>query len=973
VSQRLPQQPGEWIDRSRPLRFQFEGRDYTGFVGDTITSALWASGVRMLGRSFKYHRPRGVLSLANHDVNNIVQGGGATNIRADVTPVTDGGDYSAVNTFGGLARDSARRVEWFSKLLPVGFYYKAFHTPRMLFPFYERKMREMAGLGAVDPKGPLFKTPKAYDFCDVVIIGAGPAGLAAAIAAGEQGASVLVVDENRTPGGTLGYQYATDASAPSRLSALLSKIQSLPNVRLRMSTEAAGYYADHWIALVDAQRLTKLRARSVVIASGAMEQPAVFHNNDLPGVMLASAAQRLIRRFAVKPFDRAVVLAGNSDAYQATLDLLDAGVEVTAIVDLREKSDSPSAAQQEKLAAANVRIYQHHTVYVARAGKGKTSIVGATICPLDPQGQPAVDRSIDVPCDGIAMSVGWMPCDALINQAGGKMAYSERVEQFVPKTMPTGIFAAGRVNGIYVLEDQIRDGHRAGLMAAAHIGRFHSEVPPAIEHRGEPPSHPFPIFPHPKGKEFVDFDEDVQFNDIKNAVQEGFDSIELIKRYTTLGMGPSQGKVASMNGVRILAKIRGQSIAQTGTTTSRPFYHPVSFAHLAGKNFHPHRHTAMHSRHQQAGAVFMPAGVWQRPAYYAPHGRSREESIQAEVLSVRQRAGMIDVGTLGKFEVNGPDAAEFLERTYTGRFANMKPGTTRYLLMCDESGVDDGVVARLSADRFYVTATTTGADAVYREMQRNVLVWGLNVVPINLTGAYAAMNVAGPHARRILSTLTEIQLDQEAFPYLGMRQGVVAGAPARLLRVGFVGELGYEIHVPSQFGAHVWDQIMQAGAQHGILPFGVEAQRILRLEKGHIIIGQDTDGLTNPFEAGMEWAVKMDKPFFIGQRSLKIIRAKKSAAQRVLVGFMLPQDYSGPVPKECHLVIKNSTITGRVTSVAFSATLNRVLGMAYVGRDESKIGNRITIRVDGAREIEAAVVKTPFYDPDSHRQNEPFT
>ena len=327
----------------------------------------------------------------------------------------------------------------------------------------------------------------------------------------------------------------------------------------RLSTEAAGYYADHWIALVDAQRLTKLRARSVVIASGAMEQPAVFHNNDLPGVMLASAAQRLIRRFAVKPFDRAVVLAGNSDAYQAALDLHNAGVEVAAIVDLREKPDATPAAQ--KLAAAKIRIYQHHTVYNARAGKGKTSIVGATICPLDPQGQPMVDRSIDVPCDGIAMSVGWMPCDALINQAGGKMAYSDRVEQFVPETLPSGIFAAGRVNGIYVLEDQFGDGRRAGLMAAAHVGRFNGVLPPAIEHQGEPPSHPFPIFPHPQGKDFVDFDEDVQFNDIKNAVQEGFDSIELIKRYTTLGMGPSQGKVASMNGVRILAKILGKSIA----------------------------------------------------------------------------------------------------------------------------------------------------------------------------------------------------------------------------------------------------------------------------------------------------------------------------------------------------------------------------------------------------------------------------
>ena len=690
MSWRLPPQPHEWIDRSQLLRFRFEGREFSGFVGDTITSALLANGIRMLGRSFKYHRPRGVLSMANHDVNNIVQTKDVTNIRADVTPVVDGADYTAVNTFGGLESDSARHVQWFGQLLPVGFYYKAFHTPRMLFPFYERKMREMAGLGSVNPEAPRRKTPKAYDYCDVIVIGAGPAGLAAAISAGDHGGDVLIVDENPRPGGSLGFQHSSDPTASSRLASLLSQIGSMANVRLRTSTEAAGYYADHWIALVDATRLTKVRAKSVVIASGAIEQPAIFHNNDLPGVMLASAAQRLIYRFGVKPFTRAVVMAGNSDAYQAALDLHQAGVEVIGVVDLREKPDSSAAAQ--KLRTAKIRVYQRYAVYAAQPGRGKTGIVAATIVPLDARGESIVERSFDLPCDGIAMSVGWMPSDSLINQSGGKMTYSEGVEQFVPQTLPPGIFAAGRVNGIYVLDDQIKDGSRAGTAAAAHIGRFRGTIPPLVEHQGDPPSHPFPIFPHPHGKDFVDFDEDVQCADIRNAVQEGFDSIELIKRYTTLGMGPSQGKVASMNGVRILAKTRGRTIAQSGTTTSRPFYHPVTFAHLAGKGFHPERRTALHDWHGEAGAVFMPAGVWQRPAYYAPHGRTREDAIQAEVRSVRQCGGLIDVGTLGKIEVNGPDAAEFLERTYTGRFANMKVGTTRYLLMCDESGVvvDDG-------------------------------------------------------------------------------------------------------------------------------------------------------------------------------------------------------------------------------------------------------------------------------------------
>lgn len=967
MSQRLPPQPGEWIDRGRPIRFRFEGRDYTGFAGDTISSALLASGVRMLGRSFKYHRPRGVLSMANHDTNNVVQTSEVTNIRADVIPIVEGGEYHAVNTFGGLIRDRARIVDWFGKMLPVGFYYKAFHTPRRWFPYYERKMREMAGLGAINPNVKRTTTPKAYDFCDVAVVGAGPAGLAAAIAAGQTGANVLVIDENVRPGGSLGFQYRSDSSASEKFRELLAKILSMPNIRLKVATEVSGYYADHWIALTDATRLTKLRAKSVIFASGAVEQPAVFRNNDLPGVMLASAAQRLINRYAVKPFDRVVVLASNADAYRAALDFRAAGVDVAAVVDLRETPDTSPAARE--IAAANVKIYQQHAITEAIPGKAKACILGARLRPLDSKGEPVSGPAADVACDGIAMSVGWMPCDGLINQAGGKMVYSDPLQQFVIQSLPRGVFAAGRVNAIYALDDQIADGHRAGLQAASHVGRFQGSIPAAIENKGETSSHPYPIFPHSAGKDFIDFDEDVQYKDIKNAVQEGFDSIELIKRYTTLGMGPSQGKVANMNGVRALAHIREQTIQQTGTTTSRPFYHPVPLSHLAGRGFHPHRHTALHAHHKAAGAIFMAAGAWLRPAYYAAV-ESRNDAIYLEVRAVRQSVGLIDVSTLGKIEVSGPDATEFLERTYTGRFAKMSPGTTRYLLLCDESGVvvDDGVVARLGQDRFYVTSTTTGADAVYREMQRNVQIWGLDVVLINQTGSFCAVNLAGPESRRVLQGLTDLNLDQASFPYLAVRKGTVAGIPARLMRVGFVGELGYEIHLPAEYGFHVWEELMRAGLPFGIRPFGVEAQRILRLEKGHGIIGQDTDGLTNPFEAGMDWAIKMDKPFFIGQRSLKII--SRNPIGRSLVGFVLPNQAPDVMPKECHLVITDGKISGRVTSVAFSPTLNRVVGMAYVKAGQSAVGTRFTIRIDGGREVQAEVVKLPFYDPDNRRQHD---
>lgn len=985
---RLPPQPGEWIDRDRPLRFRFEGEEYTGYAGDTLSSALHANGVRLLGRSFKYHRPRGLFSLANHDCNALMQDGSRLNLRADVTPLWDGADFRAVNTAGGVQSDRARIIDQLGAFLPVGFYYKAFHKPRFLFPFAERQMRAMAGLGAVDLNRPRVRTPKAYDFCDVLVIGAGPAGLSAAIAAAERSAKVVLVDENPHPGGSLGYQWVEADSrgtraestgsvrpANSRLDSLLKRARECPNLEIRPSTVAAGHYADHLVALVDAQRLTKMRARSVVIATGCCEQPAVFGNNDLPGVMLASAAQRLIHLYAVKPFDHGVVLAANADGYRAALHLRQCGVKVRAIADLRPDGEPSEIGRQ--VADAHIPVLAGHAVYEAIPASHGNSIGSVVLCPLDERGRPRPAEALTLPCDGIAMSVGWAAADGLICQAGGRMAYAEALHQFVPDSLPPGLFAAGRVNGVHLLAEQIADGERAGREAAAY-GRSTTPIRPHAQTpsrpnspTGEaPPSHPYPVFPHPTAKCFVDLDEDVQYKDLVNAAQEGFDSAELLKRYSTYGMGPSQGKTANINALRILAKIKGRPVGEIGATTARPFYHPVPLSHLAGRGFHPRRLTPLHAWHEAHGAEFMDAGEWKRPAHYV---RSRElaerqDVIEAEVRTVREQVGLIDVGTLGKLEVSGPDAAEFIERIYAGRFAKMRVGTTRYGLMCDETGViiDDGVVARLAEDRFYVTTTTTASGSVYREMQRWAILWGLNVVLVNATGHYAAMNLAGPRSRRLLSALTDLDLTEERFPYLGVREGEILGVPARLLRVGFVGELGYEIHVPAYSARRVWEGLMEAGQESGIRPFGVEAQRVLRLEKGHIIVGQDTDGLTTPFEAHLGWAVKMDKRFFVGQRSLAILARKEST--RRLVGFTLPASYAGPMPKECHLVMEGREIRGRVTSIAFSPTLGQVIGLAYVHSSQAAPGAVFSIQVDDGTRVTATVAETPFYDPKNLRQ-----
>ena len=957
---RLDALEGEWIDRSRPLAFEFEGRRHGGFVGDTISSALLAAGVGVLGRSFKYHRPRSVLSVADHDANALMQLGPTPNVRADVTPLVEGMRLAAVNTHGGLAADRARFLDWLAPFLPVGFYYKAFHS-RRLFPQWERLFRAMTGLGRVQPSAARLHTPKRFDFCDVLVVGAGPSGLAAALAAADGGARVVLVDENARAGGSGLYARGGDPAFAVRVRSLVDRAGTHPRISLRTGTVAAGYYADHWVPLVDDVRITKVRARALVVAAGALEQPAVFRNNDLPGVMLASAAQRLIYRYAVQPMSTAVVLAANTDGYRAALDLAAHGVRVAAIIDLR--TDAEAGDLGAAVARRGIAVRAGHCIYAAR---GRGFVHSVLVAPIGPDGEALTARAQSLDCDGVAMSVGWAGAASLLQQAGATLRYAKPVEQFVPATLPAGVFACGRVNGVHGLEARLADGERAGIQAAHAVGLAPSRSPPVVVPETASPTHPYPVFAHPRGKNFVDLDEDVQLRDLFDAAQEGFDSIELLKRYTTIGMGPSQGKHSNMNAARILARLSGQPVEAIGTPTARPFFHPVPMSHLAGRGFRVERETPLHASHVAAGAVFMLAGDWKRPAFYAVPGRGRTEAIREEALAVRRGVGLIDVGTLGKIEISGPDAAAFLERVYTGRFANLAFGMTRYALMVDEAGtiIDDGVVARLGEQRFYFTTTTSGSATVYRELTRLNTIWRLRCGIVNLTGHLAAVNLAGPQARTVLRMLTSSAVAEAAFPYLAAREIEVAGVAARVLRVGFVGELGFEIHVRADCGTTLWDALMEAGAGIGIRPFGVEAQRLLRLEKGHLIVSQDTDGLTHPFEAGCGWAVRMDKPFFVGQRSLAILQ--QQPLRQILVGFEVNGDRAERVA-ECHLVIAGGAIAGRVTSVAFSPLLGTHVGLAMLAPALAHAGATFTIRVTDGSLVEARIVPTPFYDAEGRR------
>ena len=1012
MSERLPPQPGEWIDRSRPLEFRFEGQPLRGCAGDVIASALLANGVSVLGRSFKYHRPRGVVSLAGHDANALFTDGVRTNLRGAGTPLEAGMELRAVNTVGGVRRDRLRWLERMARFMPVGFYYKAFHRPRWLFPWFERAARRLAGLGRINREAPPVAAAGAFAWCDVLVVGGGPAGLEAALAAGRAGAKVLLVEEQTRVGGSLRWQYGAGEDARAALEELCRELAALDNVEIRCSTTAGGHYADHWVALFDARRMTRVRARAVVYATGAIEQPAVFGNNDLPGVLLGSACQQLVRWYAVRPGRRAVVLAANRDAYRVALDLQAAGSEVALIADLRPGGE-PSALGAEAQ-AAGIPVLAACTVYEAQAEPRTGCVQSALVARLGVApalGSAAAGREVDlgwrarIACDTIVLSVGWTPNAVLASQAGVRFRYDEERAQLLPDAAPEGVYLAGRVRGVYELAAQREDGRGAGLRAARAAGLGDKKEParvsvdsstsqsdPTVQHPGHdadqasvavdgagsqsdpvvpdraPRSHPYPIFEHPGHKNFVDLDEDLHLADLANAHQEGFDSVELLKRYSTVGMGPSQGKLANLNAARVVAQLNGHSLAQTGATTARPFYQPVPLGHLAGLRHHPMRRTPLHDWHGQAGAVFVHAGDWYRPEYYPRPGSDRGACILQEARQVREGLGMIDVSTLGKLLVNGPDAAELLERIYTGRFKKLAVGRCRYCVALDESGIviEDGVIARLAADRFYVSATSSGVAAFYREMTRWATIWGLDVTLSDATGQYAALNLAGPYSREVLQPLADLDLGADAFPYLAVAEGAVCGVPALVLRVGFVGELGFEVHVPAWHGEHVWRTLFAAGADRQVRPFGLEAQRLLRLEKGHLIVSHDTDALTHPSEVGLDWTIGKRKRFFVGQRSLPLHAARP--ALRTLVGVRWPDGYAGPLPEECNLIIHEGRIAGRITSIAPVSTQGYPLGMAFVEPALAAPGTRVEVRLDDATTSTAEAAELPFYDPAGERQ-----
>ena len=952
--------PGEIIDRSTTVEIKYDRRKIRAQQGDTIASALYATGTTTFSRSFKYHRPRGLLCAAGHCPNCLVTVDGEPNVRACTRSVEPGMKVQHQNAWPSLRWDLLSILDRFHWLMPVGFYYKALHRPKLLWLLAREVISRIGGLGSVDiNKVPETNFRHRSQNADVAVVGGGPAGIAAALAAAEQGSRVVLIDDQPQLGGYLRFDQQTYHDVPGYQDntgvevahAMALSVAKSDGIEVMSNATVFGLYQDNLLGILAEDWRITLRAKRVVIATGAHEVPLLFEDNDLPGIMLVSAARRLLGLYGIRPGANAVIATNTDQGYQTALELLDAGVDVAAVIDAEAEGARPGLSAA--VSARGTRVLQGRRV-VKATGRGRVKGVLVTTANGDQPGQ--TER---ISCDLLCVSGGFQPVDALLQQAGGRSSFDGRIGESVPASLPPGVYAAGDVMGAHDLATQLKQGRLAGCSAAGSLSSAPAvrDTPDTTGRTADPVGTPYsPLGGTQDGsRSFLCFCEDVTVKDVAFAIDEGFEDIQTLKRYTTVSMGPCQGKMCSKTLAALCADRTGRSIDAIGATTARPPFQPVPLAALAGPSHMPIKRSPMDRIHRDLGAAMVESGPWQRPHSYG--------SVHDEAIAVRQRVGIIDVSTLGKFDVQGEDAPALLDLLYTNTFSDLRVGRVRYGLMCSDNGsiLDDGTVTRLAQDRYYVTTTSGNADVI-EEWFNWWMAGSANCAHVtNVTGAYGAVNVAGPRARETLSKLTDTDLAKDKFRYMRSRQAQVAGVPCLLVRIGFVGEVGWELHFPAEHGEYLWDSIMEAGREFEIAPFGLEAQRILRLEKGHIIVGQDTDANSNPLETRSDWAVHLNKDDFIGRGG--ITAAAERGIKQKLVGFIME---NGMVPEDGVPVVSDGRPVGRVTSARLSPTLDKGFGLAWVPVHLAEEGAQIKVLISD-RERTAHITLQPVYDPDGTR------
>ncbi len=968
---------GGVIDRDCPLNFTFDGRQYSGYEGDTLASALVANDIRVVGRSFKYHRPRGLLTCGPEEPNALVQllsEGDQPNLRATEIPLKEGLEARSVNCWPSARFDLGAVNSLFAPLFPAGFYYKTFMARP--WDFYSRFIRKAAGLGRTPKERDPGRYERVYHHTDVLVVGAGPTGLRAAQVAAELGVDVMLMDMQASSGGHLRYHSRKIGGRPGSdwIAEVSQALQARDNVTWLQNTTATGYYDHNLVIAVEhepetawlRERLWHVRAKKVFIATGAVERPLIFPGNDLPGIMLSDAVARYISRFAAVPGRRAVVYTNNSTAYEHLESMQTAGISVERVLDLRAE---PGEAELDLARKCSIPVVTNAKIVSVQ---GRSEVNGVRFESGSVTGS--------VPCDLVCHSGGWNPLIHLYSHAGGKSRFDQESAAFVPGLPVQDAYCIGAVNGTFSLGKGLDEAADVVQAVLGDPGGGKPDSPTARVEADEVPYGIDMIWPDRglKGKAFVDFQNDVTTADIALAVRENFQSIEHVKRYTTAGMAVDQGKVGNPNVIGLVSEELGRAQGSVGTTTYRPPFMPVSFGVIGGNErgplIIPARTTPITDWNLTHGAAMDEAGGnFRRPFYFPRAGESMEEAVTREAKAVRNTCGIYDGTPLGTFELQGPDTAELLNRLYTNRFDNLPLGRGRFGLMLREDGrlFDDGVTFRVGKTRYLMSCGTGAAGAVYAHIDRLLQTeWtDLKVYLVNVSAAWATMCVCGPLARKVLDKLeSDIPLDP-TFRFLDFRDGTLEGIPVRLARVSYTGELSFEVNVARRSALKLWTMLMNAGKEFGITPVGSETSGVLRIEKGFISPGHEGDNITNPFDAGMGWIVDMTKPDFIGKRSL--LRDIRLGGERQHVVGLLPDDERASVADGSALLpaqdsSSRSGFQGHVTAACFSPTLERAIALGLLKDGQNRHGEKVVI--SGLENSCAATVTAPvFYDPKGER------